>query len=178
MGRAIRILGTLIVFLLLAVSLRLCSTHGHGNHRLFVRAQVVDAQTGKPLEGALVFVVQRELDTESRAYHRESALRYFDDPEEFALLDGDVLVTPLPISVSRTDARGAAEVWAARYHTVYFYPFWFDQREDGRLPRWLVVEHPKFQERKIPIPAGTAVEAAGSEWKSRIDLGTIELTPR
>jgi len=154
------------------------SSHGHGNHRVFVRAEVVDAASGKPVRDAHVFVVQREIDEESYEFDRRQALRYSGDPEERALLDGDVLVTPLAISAGRTGADGRTEVWASRYHTVYTYFFFFSHREDGRLPKQLIVEHPGYDRIVRPIDPGTPLRTTGSDWKSRIDLGTIELEPR
>ena len=168
-----------LVFLALCLFLfQACSTHGHGDHRLFVNVRLVDASDGSPIADALVFVAKyRSIaeDPERFAWHRDDAIAALDDPGEDDRLD-EHMVMGYPVKAGRTAADGAVEVKSSRMHTVYSWGGMFRTRTDHGPPQMLVVEHPGYGRRYFPIDPETPVE--GSGWSFSIDLGTIRVARR
>jgi hypothetical protein len=167
--------------LLLAIGVALfssCSTHGHGDHRLFVSARFVDATDGFPIADGLVFVVKyRSIaeDPERFAWHRADAIAALDDPGEDDRLD-EYMVMGYPVTAGRTAADGTVKVKASRMHTVYSWGGLFRTRTNHDPPHMLVVEHPGYGRELFPIDPETPVE--GSGWIFSIDLGTIRVARR
>lgn len=173
-------IAVLAILILLVVGRAGC-THGHGYHRVFVLVRVIDQDTGRAVEGAQVWVVRRAAAAEQRELFERDKSEVEDHyayMERIRAHGGRESVLPLPMFGAKTDANGRAEVRAARMHTSSDWGDWIHWSSNGALPERIVVEHPDYERVVRLIDQRTTVEAAGSKWKSRIDLGTISVARR
>ncbi|MEM8884569.1 MAG: hypothetical protein AAGD14_10900 [Planctomycetota bacterium] len=140
--------------------------HGHGAHRMHVGARVVDAETGRPVPNAEVFVMPfpaRPNDAWKREIVRDAQAAGDDGP---SIGRGSLAVT---------DADGKVVVPASRTHTVWFWGGSISTWEASRLPRRVVIEHPDYVETTYAIDPEQPITEIRSQEEYRIELGSLAI---
>ena len=142
------------------------SSHGHIDELLVVTANVVDRESARPLDGAVVAIVRYRSDLGREDFEQD--LR--DSLEEGGREDAWRFA---PVAAARSRGEGFVTIRSAAWVTRYrLGPILTSKTMYG--PQILLVDHPRLGRSIVPIHRSAPVP--GSEPRTwRLDLGTVRV---
>lgn len=161
------ILAVVVALAAAAFLLLVGTTHGHIDEMLRITVRIVDRESGRPLDGALVAIVR---------YRGSLGSEYVEDSLAAAidLMNGEDAWMYGPVATSMSTPDEITTIRASAYVTRYWVGPILVSKEVG-IPDILLIEHARLGRTIVPIDQNGPI-AAGDEPKTwRLDLGTVRV---